>query len=231
MFDLEQQLSKWRSQMLAGDACLPDDIDELEAHVLDAMGDLESKGLTQEEAFWVAVHRMGDAKSLNGEFRKINGGLAWRRLIVWLLSGYIIVSAISFAMAAVSRLVFLSGFMGGLETSVLTPVNVILRSCLMGGVLFFLFSKKAGNLSIIKQSMKLARNHYLMFLLPLLAVMPIGKVLLDIFAARTLGRHGLQLFLTDAYLNGIWLLLLYISFPLLIILFRRSRKVDLTAKV
>lgn len=71
MFDLERELSKWREQLLIGGIYSPTDVDELETHVLDAVDDLQERGLTQEEAFWVAVHRLGDVESLNMEFGKV----------------------------------------------------------------------------------------------------------------------------------------------------------------
>jgi hypothetical protein len=225
MFDLDQQLSKWRTQMLAGNVCLPSDIEELEGHLLEAMDDLESKGLTREEAFWVATHRIGDVNSLNREFGKINRGLIWRRYVLWLLAGYIIISAIHSATTMASRLFFLLGSMSGAETSLLNPVSAILRICLIGGVLFLLFSKKAGDSSVMKRSISLIRNHYLMFFAPVLILITVGKWIVNFSAARALGSHGLgQMAITEAYVNRIWLLLLYVSFLIVFMLLKRARK-------
>jgi hypothetical protein len=71
MFELDKQMERWRSELRASHRYDPSDIDELEAHVLDQMEDLKAKGLTEEEAFWVAVHRVGDVDSLNREFSKL----------------------------------------------------------------------------------------------------------------------------------------------------------------
>ena len=72
MFDMEQELKKWRAQLLTGGIYSASDVEELEAHVLDAVDDLMSRGVTQEESFWVAIHRIGDVESLNMEFGKVN---------------------------------------------------------------------------------------------------------------------------------------------------------------
>ena len=48
MFDMDRELNKWREQLLVGGVYRSSDIDELEVHVLDAIDNLESKGLTQE---------------------------------------------------------------------------------------------------------------------------------------------------------------------------------------
>ena len=94
MFDLNQQLNQWYSKLQVSGIYEACDIEELKAHLLDTIEDLESKGLEQEEAFLVAQHRLGDVQNLNQEFGKINYPRLWKQRIIWLIAGYFIVSAL-----------------------------------------------------------------------------------------------------------------------------------------
>src|SRR5262249_3358 len=49
-----------------------EDLKELESHVRDSMSQLESKGLSSEESFLVATHRVGNPEKLEPEFAKVN---------------------------------------------------------------------------------------------------------------------------------------------------------------
>ena len=70
MFELTQALKQWRARLLAGGDYLPSDVDELEAHLLDVMDEVRGEEWTEEEAFGVAVGRVGDADILHKAFSR-----------------------------------------------------------------------------------------------------------------------------------------------------------------
>lgn len=234
MFNLDDQLSKWRKQLLGGNVYSPSDIEELESHVLDSMDDLmENKELTQEEAFWVAIHRIGNVDSLNGEFGKTNGWLLWRRRIIWLLAGYVIISTINNVIASVPQLFFALGAMAGLRNSVLFPANIALRALLICGVIVVLFSKKIWEMPTVGRGLSLVRNHYLVFSISALIFAFAVRVLLSSFLAYTMSKYlehqssGISIgkyYLTNVYFNGAWNLTIYIVFFILLGLLARARK-------
>ena len=119
--DLEAQIAEWRafvSQDLGSH-----DLDELEAHLRDQVEDLTESGLTDEEAFLVAVKRMGAVDQISREFAREHSGRLWHQLLRTdsddrqpAESGWVL--AVLFAVAAaaavqVARVV--SGFSGGDE--------------------------------------------------------------------------------------------------------------------
>lgn len=61
-FDLATSLAAWR-RSLTGLA--PDDIAELESHLLDSMGELQKSGLSEEEAFLIARRRLGKPEEID----------------------------------------------------------------------------------------------------------------------------------------------------------------------
>ncbi|MGH3850179.1 MAG: permease prefix domain 1-containing protein, partial [Pseudonocardiaceae bacterium] len=58
------------------------DVEELEAHLRDQIADLEAAGLAVDEAFLVAVKRMGNLDELSREFAREHSGRLWRQLVL-----------------------------------------------------------------------------------------------------------------------------------------------------
>ncbi|HEY7875969.1 MAG TPA: permease prefix domain 1-containing protein, partial [Actinomycetota bacterium] len=65
---VESQIAQWRSFVTKTPAVNGRDVDELEGHLRDRMAELSEAGLTADEAFLVAVKRMGDLDALSREF-------------------------------------------------------------------------------------------------------------------------------------------------------------------
>jgi hypothetical protein len=91
MFDLTSRIRQWREGLAQRDVFRPADIDELEGHVRDSVERLTSSGLSEEEAFVVALHRLGHAEALTREYAKSNGAIVWGRRLLWMLVGYLVV--------------------------------------------------------------------------------------------------------------------------------------------
>lgn len=85
MFDLNQQMGEWRTQLQTSPALQPADLDELESHLRDTIEMLHDEGLDFEEAFWVACHRIGNVQSLQGEFSKVDRGIIGAHRLFWIL--------------------------------------------------------------------------------------------------------------------------------------------------
>lgn len=77
MFDLQREISLWRRAVGSREAIGTEDAQELEDHLRDEVENLQAKGLTTEEAFLIACKRLGEARALSGEFKKV-GGLVWK---------------------------------------------------------------------------------------------------------------------------------------------------------
>ncbi len=82
MEKLETEISEWRAFVVQGPGVAGRDVEELEAHLRDQIGDLVNAGLTDDEAFLIAVRRMGSIDELSREFARENGGILWRQLLV-----------------------------------------------------------------------------------------------------------------------------------------------------
>lgn len=79
---LEPQIAQWRAYVAEAPAVDRHDVDELEGHLRDQIAELDAAGLTADEAFFVAVKRMGDLSSLSREFAREHSGRLWRQLVL-----------------------------------------------------------------------------------------------------------------------------------------------------
>lgn len=79
---LEEQIDQWRSYLRRRQAIHPTDIAELEDHLREQVAVLVDAGLATDEAFLVAVKRMGDLDALSREFAREHSDRLWKQLVV-----------------------------------------------------------------------------------------------------------------------------------------------------
>ena len=79
---VEAQIAEWRAYVGKAPAVDGPDLDELEAHLRDQIAELGAAGLAEDEAFLVAVKRMGDVDALSREFAREHSGRLWKQLVL-----------------------------------------------------------------------------------------------------------------------------------------------------
>ncbi|HEV2754394.1 MAG TPA: permease prefix domain 1-containing protein [Actinomycetota bacterium] len=82
MDTLESQIAEWRAYVAKAPAVDGRDVDELETHLRDEIAELGAGGLSADEAFLVAVKRMGDLDALSREFAREHSGRLWKQLVL-----------------------------------------------------------------------------------------------------------------------------------------------------
>jgi hypothetical protein len=78
----EQQIAAWRSHLRRSHAITETDASELEDHLREQIGALQDQGLTGDEAFLVAVKRMGAIDALTREFAREHSERLWKQLVL-----------------------------------------------------------------------------------------------------------------------------------------------------
>jgi len=78
---LEPQIAEWREYVSHAPAVNGHDIDELEDHLRHQIADLNEAGLEPDEAFLIAVKRMGDLDTLSREYAREHSGRLWKQLL------------------------------------------------------------------------------------------------------------------------------------------------------
>jgi hypothetical protein len=79
---LEDQIAQWRAYVRRRPALHGPDIEELESHLRDQLTALTDAGLTGDEAFLVAVKRMGSLDALSREFARAHSERLWKQLVM-----------------------------------------------------------------------------------------------------------------------------------------------------
>jgi hypothetical protein len=79
---LEDQIDQWRSYLRRRQAIHSVDVAELEDHLREQIAVLADAGLAADEAFLVAVKRMGDLDALSREFAREHSDRLWKQLVV-----------------------------------------------------------------------------------------------------------------------------------------------------
>ncbi len=109
--ELEERIGQWRTHLLARGAIESADADELEDHLRNHVAALSNAGLTAEEAFLVAVKRIGQQEEVTREFAREHSDRLWKQLVAtpapggqasiearaetWVVGGLAIIAAIS----------------------------------------------------------------------------------------------------------------------------------------
>ncbi len=79
---LERQIAEWRAFVARGRAIAGPDVEELEGHLRDQIEALTGAGLDADEAFLVAVKRIGSLSALSREFAREHSERLWRQLVL-----------------------------------------------------------------------------------------------------------------------------------------------------
>jgi hypothetical protein len=79
---LEQQIEAWRAHLRGSRAITGSDAAELEDHLREQIAVLGEQGLSEDEAFLVAVKRMGAIDALTREFAREHSERLWKQLVL-----------------------------------------------------------------------------------------------------------------------------------------------------
>jgi len=79
---LEEQIAHWREYLRRRRAINSPDVAELEDHLRNQVGELSGAGLASDEAFLIAVKRLGSLDSLSLEFAREHTERLWKQLVM-----------------------------------------------------------------------------------------------------------------------------------------------------
>jgi hypothetical protein len=80
--DLEAQIDRWRGYVQRRQAIAAADVEELEDHLREQVEDLLANGLDHEEAFLVAIKRLGNLDAVSREFAREHSDRLWKQLVL-----------------------------------------------------------------------------------------------------------------------------------------------------
>lgn len=77
---IETRIGEWRTAVLRNRAVTEADADELEEHLREQFRELGAAGLSSEEAFLIAVRRLGEVDRVTAEFAREHSDRLWKQL-------------------------------------------------------------------------------------------------------------------------------------------------------
>ena len=80
--DLEAQIDRWRGYVQRRQAIATADVEELEDHLREQIEDLLTTGLDHDEAFLVAIKRLGNLDAVSREFAREHSDRLWKQLVL-----------------------------------------------------------------------------------------------------------------------------------------------------
>jgi hypothetical protein len=221
MFTVEQAVENWKNDLRQKQTLMETDIEELESHLREEMERLGPLGLTEEEAFVIAVRRIGDTTQMASEFAKVNTAAIWKTRFFWMIAGIFVLWLITSFSSFVSRLSFFTeayfhwfGWYGaGIFSSILYGLSLIVS------LLIFYFS-----VTRISFDRRISKYNTITTILPTSLLFVIGGQFLKmspmIFVARICPPEQIgQLYTGMQYsmiaVNVLWTLILVSLFILL----------------
>ena len=87
MFCLESAAADWLGDLRQSGSFEQSDLEELGSHLEDEIQELMDHGLSEREAFWVAMNRVGTRNELPGEYGKTNSRAVWKHRFWWMVAG------------------------------------------------------------------------------------------------------------------------------------------------
>jgi hypothetical protein len=235
MFDLNEKISMWRSNLARSETLAGSDIDELESHLHEEIEQLTALKLSDEEAFLVATHRLGTTDSLATEYEKINSSLKFKRRLSLMIAGILAyLLATYFAFSASKVWVWLAAI-GGLRGFKLGFIGFISQILTLVATIFFgyfickLILHSSG---FRKQINKLTtRLILLLSLLVILIIISVSGILFPVIVVRNIGpQEYAQVAHSLTYSQLLWSVLFPFLLVILLIKLRRSdlHKVDVS---
>lgn len=80
--ELDTRIGEWRTAILRSRAVEEADADELEEHLREQIADLETAGLSGDEAFLIAVGRLGKVDAVTAEYAREHSDRMWKQLAI-----------------------------------------------------------------------------------------------------------------------------------------------------
>ncbi|MHA7264637.1 permease prefix domain 1-containing protein [Arthrobacter sp. TMN-37] len=80
--ELEAQIDRWRGYVQRRQAISSADVDELEDHLREQVADRRASGLDDDEAFLVAIKRLGNLDAVSREFAREHSDRLWKQLVL-----------------------------------------------------------------------------------------------------------------------------------------------------
>jgi hypothetical protein len=217
---IEKHIQEWRCSMQQKELFKTADLDELESHLREEIDSLTQKGILEDEAFVIAVHRLGDEDGLEKEFHKINSGMIWKRGIFWMLGGYFLINVFVTLIYTVQSAYMLWIHWGDLPIPFMSPYRLLIipgiLSILLICLLYFALTKRSAKSWRFYQFAQTGRQHKWLSVMTLVFIITIALKGSSFIQASFLKMSSVQMLMqlssASFLVTGIFKLVLAVLF-------------------
>lgn len=201
-FNLEAELERWTQMLISTGRFSQDNVDELESHLLDQTEELQLAGLAADEAFYIALKRIGKVEVLKEEFTKVNALSLYRSRLMLLLNGIVLFFLLKVGAEVGNLLLALAGHQLQWSEEVLLYVD--------GGVKAGVFLLMLSALLVLLRGRLKANQllQYILFPKPIMAAVLVALAVLSqlgVWYVSPLVRHEIgRDFLFDLNRNAVF---------------------------
>lgn len=227
MFDLNECIKKWRVGLAQSQSLGKKDIDELEGHLREEIDHLKESKLSDEEAFLVATHRLGDSVCIAEEYAKIDYGHIFRRRFFWAVVGVLVYLLLTYSATAVEKICILIGGMGGVSVIGLWLIGLVSRVAIVITVFYFccrIYRQNSNNCKLIGANRFVRYGNLMIAIFIILFAIAINRIIFPIMASRILDIRDYGLVATSSsFAKLLWSIFLPV---LLVVLLKKLHKPD-----
>lgn len=229
MFDLNKAISSWRMGLSERQTCAKSDIDELETHLREEIDSLTASKLSQQEAFLVATHRLGDPDSLAAEFAKVNTSILWRKRLFWAGAGLLSYIVATYIARCVSTGFVLLAWYAGVRHYSLGVVDIVSQMVFFLAVIFVLYEigrRRGRQGGLLCKVADKPWGKFLLFagVFMIIAVMLAAKILAQPILYRVMSASEFgEIAIFRAYAGLIWMISMPLMLLAVVILLRPSK--------
>jgi|GEM_PF-3095400 len=240
MFELKDHIEKWRRELILNQSMSRVNADELEAHLNESIEELTSRGLSEEESYWIARHRLGETRALILEYSKVDPAIIWRKRLLWLLFGYFLFAtvpslvnmfALPIHLLDIKWLLFQNHLLFGDRFTFPIPLYILVL-ILIGGIFFTFTSrrkvfKRKGSHPSDSASRSEISYKSIVVLLGMVLTINIGAFLLNLIVARVTGPATMGMIDVSARVfASLWQVFLFLSMIVIgfMVYWRRSER-------
>lgn len=138
MSDVEQQIERWRDDLAGSELLRQSDVSELENHLREEMAHWETRGLSDEEGFFVARQRLGDSAILEEEFAKVHPSRRVSNRLYWMILGVLSYCVLAPLLYLLSLMLAYLGYRMGLQDALLSGFAWTASLGVFAGVVYLL---------------------------------------------------------------------------------------------